>query len=49
MAQLYEPQGIYWMPEPARQTDPLNVASIMYEDHAILRCGAAAVEARALC
>jgi len=33
---LYEPQGIYWMPSQPEQTDPLNVASIMYEDHAIL-------------
>jgi benzoate/toluate 1,2-dioxygenase beta subunit len=33
---LYEPQGIYWMPSRPGQTDPLNVASIMYEDHAIL-------------
>jgi benzoate/toluate 1,2-dioxygenase subunit beta len=34
--QLYEPQGIYWMPSRPGQTDPLNVASIIYEDHAIL-------------
>ena len=33
---LYAPQGIYWMPSQPEQTDPLNVASIMYEDHAIL-------------
>jgi benzoate/toluate 1,2-dioxygenase beta subunit len=33
---LYEPQGIYWMPSRPGQTDPLNVASIVYEDHAIL-------------
>ncbi len=33
---LYEPQGIYWMPSQPGQTDPLNVASIVYEDHAIL-------------
>jgi len=33
---LYEPQGIYWMPSKPDQTDPLNVASIVYEDHAIL-------------
>ena len=33
---LYEPQGIYWMPSQPGQTDPLNVASIIYEDHAIL-------------
>lgn len=33
---LFEPQGIYWMPSQPGQTDPLNVASIMYEDHAIL-------------
>jgi benzoate/toluate 1,2-dioxygenase subunit beta len=34
--ELYKPQGIYWMPSQPGQTDPLNVASIMYEDHAIL-------------
>jgi len=33
---LYEPQGIYWIPSKPGQTDPLNVASIIYEDHAIL-------------
>ena len=33
---LYRPQGIYWMPSQPGQTDPLNVASIIYEDHAIL-------------
>jgi benzoate/toluate 1,2-dioxygenase beta subunit len=33
---LYAPQGIYWMPSKPGQTDPLNVASIIYEDHAIL-------------
>jgi len=33
---LYEPQGIYWMPSQPGQIDPLNVASIVYEDHAIL-------------
>ncbi|MDT2019722.1 aromatic-ring-hydroxylating dioxygenase subunit beta [Methylocella sp. CPCC 101449] len=33
---LYEPQGIYWMPSKPGQTDPLNVASIIYEDHGIL-------------
>jgi benzoate/toluate 1,2-dioxygenase beta subunit len=33
---LYEPQGIYWMPSQPGQTDPQNVASIIYEDHAIL-------------
>ena len=33
---LYEPQGIYWMPSQRGQIDPLNVASIIYEDHAIL-------------
>jgi benzoate/toluate 1,2-dioxygenase beta subunit len=33
---LYAPQGIYWMPSQPGQTDPLNVASIVYEDHAIL-------------
>ena len=33
---LYEPHGIYWMPSQRGQTDPVNVASIIYEDHAIL-------------
>jgi benzoate/toluate 1,2-dioxygenase beta subunit len=33
---LYAPQGIYWMPSQPEQTDPKNVASIIYEDHAIL-------------
>jgi benzoate/toluate 1,2-dioxygenase subunit beta len=33
---LYEPDGIYWMPTEPGQTDPLNVASIIYEDHPIL-------------
>ena len=33
---LYEPQGIYWMPSQPDQTDPLNVASIIYEDYEIL-------------
>ncbi len=33
---LYAPQGVYWMPSQRGQTDPLNVASIIYEDHAIL-------------
>lgn len=33
---LYEPQGIYWMPSQPGQSDPLNVASIIYEDHGIL-------------
>jgi benzoate/toluate 1,2-dioxygenase beta subunit len=33
---LYAPQGIYWMPSQPDQTDPLGVASIIYEDHAIL-------------
>lgn len=33
---LYEPHGIYWMPSRPGQTDPLNVASIIYEDHGIL-------------
>lgn len=33
---LYEPHGIYWMPSRPGQTDPLNVASIVYEDHGIL-------------
>ena len=33
---LYAPQGIYWMPSQPGQTDPKGVASIIYEDHAIL-------------
>jgi benzoate/toluate 1,2-dioxygenase beta subunit len=33
---LFEPHGIYWIPSQPGQTDPLNVASILYEDHAIL-------------
>jgi benzoate/toluate 1,2-dioxygenase beta subunit len=33
---LYEPHGIYWMPSQPGQTEPLNVASIIHEDHAIL-------------
>ena len=33
---LYEPEGIYWMPSQPGQTEPKNVASIIYEDHAIL-------------
>ena len=33
---LYAPQGIYWMPSQPDQTDALGVASIIYEDHAIL-------------
>jgi benzoate/toluate 1,2-dioxygenase subunit beta len=46
---LYKPQGIYWMPSQAGQTDPLNVASIVYEDHAILSIRVARLlEARAL-
>ena len=34
--ELYKPEGVYWMPSQPGQTDPLNVASIIYEDHAIL-------------
>ena len=46
---LYEPQGIYWMPSQPGQTDPLNVASIVYEDHAILSIRVQRlIEARAL-
>jgi benzoate/toluate 1,2-dioxygenase beta subunit len=33
---LYAPQGVYWMPSQPGQTDPKGVASIIYEDHAIL-------------
>ncbi len=33
---LYAPDGIYWMPSQPDQTDAKGVASIMYEDHAIL-------------
>ncbi len=33
---LYAPQGIYWMPSKPGRTDPKSVASIIYEDYAIL-------------
>lgn len=33
---LYAPQGIYWMPSQPAQSDAQTVASIIYEDHAIL-------------
>ncbi|MGO9699094.1 MAG: aromatic-ring-hydroxylating dioxygenase subunit beta [Xanthobacteraceae bacterium] len=33
---LYAPQGIYWMPSQPGQTDTKGVASIIYEDYAIL-------------
>jgi benzoate/toluate 1,2-dioxygenase subunit beta len=33
---LYAPQGIYWMPSQPGQSDAKTVASIIYEDHAIL-------------
>jgi benzoate/toluate 1,2-dioxygenase subunit beta len=33
---LYVPDGIYWMPSQPDQTDPVGVASIIYEDHPIL-------------
>jgi benzoate/toluate 1,2-dioxygenase beta subunit len=33
---LYEPRGIYWIPSQPGQIDPVNIASIIYEDHAIL-------------
>jgi benzoate/toluate 1,2-dioxygenase subunit beta len=33
---LYAPQGIYWMPSQPNQIDAKVVASIIYEDHAIL-------------
>lgn len=33
---LYAPDGIYWMPSQPGQTDPKNVASIIYEDYPIL-------------
>jgi benzoate/toluate 1,2-dioxygenase beta subunit len=33
---LYAPNAIYWIPSQPNQTDPKNVASIIYEDHAIL-------------
>jgi benzoate/toluate 1,2-dioxygenase subunit beta len=33
---LYAPHGIYWMPSKPGQTDPKGVASIIYEDYAIL-------------
>lgn len=34
--ELYAPDGIYWIPSKPNQTDPLGVASIIYEDHGIL-------------
>jgi benzoate/toluate 1,2-dioxygenase beta subunit len=34
--ELYEPHGIYWIPSQPGQTDAKGVASIIYEDHAIL-------------
>jgi benzoate/toluate 1,2-dioxygenase subunit beta len=33
---LYAPHGIYWMPSRPGQTDAKGVASIIYEDYAIL-------------
>ena len=46
---LYEPDGIYWIPSKPGQTDPVNVASIIYEDHAILSIRVQRlIEARAL-
>lgn len=33
---LYAPDGIYWMPSQPGQTDPVGVASIIYEDYGIL-------------
>src|ERR1700689_1320008 len=33
---LYAPEGIYWMPSRPGQTDAKGVASIIYEDYAIL-------------
>jgi benzoate/toluate 1,2-dioxygenase subunit beta len=33
---LYKPQGVYWMPRQRGLADPLNIASIIQEDHAIL-------------
>jgi benzoate/toluate 1,2-dioxygenase subunit beta len=33
---LYAPDGIYWIPSQPKQTDTKNVASIIYEDRAIL-------------
>ena len=33
---LYAPDGIYWMPSQPGQTDAKGVASIIYEDYAIL-------------
>jgi benzoate/toluate 1,2-dioxygenase beta subunit len=46
---LYEPDGIYWIPSKPGQTDPINVASIAYEDHPILSIRVQRlIEARAL-
>jgi benzoate/toluate 1,2-dioxygenase subunit beta len=33
---LFTPDGIYWVPSRRDQTDPRGVASIIYEDRAIL-------------
>jgi benzoate/toluate 1,2-dioxygenase subunit beta len=33
---LYAPEGIYWMPSQPNQSDAKAVASIIYEDYAIL-------------
>ena len=33
---LYAPEGTYWMPNQPGQTDPKGVASLIYEDYAIL-------------
>jgi benzoate/toluate 1,2-dioxygenase beta subunit len=46
---LYEPEGIYWIPSKPGQTDPVNVASIIYEDYPILSIRVQRlIEARAL-
>jgi len=34
--ELFTPDGLYWIPSQRDQSDPLGVASIIYEDRAIL-------------
>jgi len=34
--ELFAPDGVYWVPSRPGQTDPLAVASLFYEDRAIL-------------
>jgi benzoate/toluate 1,2-dioxygenase beta subunit len=34
---LFAPDGFYWIPASANQTDPIEHVSILYEDHTVLR------------